>query len=95
MRVARASLALVAVLLLAGCNASLPEPESAGAKLIAARCGRCHRIYAPAALTYPMWKIMIDRMQGEMARRGVPPLSADERSVMMDYLEKHAQHATQ
>jgi cytochrome c2 len=84
-------LAIAAAFLHFGCNASLPEPESAGARLFAERCNGCHRIYAPQALTFPMWEIMVDRMQGEMVRRGAAPLSADERAVLMPYLKKHAQ----
>ncbi len=83
--------ALASALLHAGCNASLPEPESPGARLYTERCGGCHRVYAPQLLTFAMWEMMIDRMQGEMARRGVPPLSADERAVLLPYLRKHAQ----
>lgn len=82
---------LAPVLLLVGCTANLPEPESAGATLYAERCGGCHRIYAPPLLTFPMWEMIVDRMQGEMARRGVSPLSAEERSILLPYLRKHAQ----
>jgi len=86
--------AICAALALAGCNPSLPEPESPGARLLTARCGTCHRLYAPQALTFPMWEMMIDRMQGEMARRGVPPLDSGERALLTAYLKKHAQTAT-
>jgi hypothetical protein len=83
--------ALCTAVAVAGCNASLPEPESPAARLYAARCNDCHRLYAPQVLTYPMWEMMVDRMQGEMARRGVPPLDAEERAVLMPYLKKFAQ----
>jgi hypothetical protein len=36
-----------------------------------------------------MWKVMLDRMQGELVRRGVPPLTPEERNVMLSYLERH------
>ena len=72
-----------------GC-VSLPEPESPGAKLYAARCGNCHRIYAPNLLKYEMWKYQVDRMQGEMNRRGLPPLSAAEQLTLLDYLKRHS-----
>lgn len=74
---------------LAGCNAKLPEPESEGAKLYAARCNGCHRIYAPSLLKFEMWKLKIDAMQGEMARRGVSPLNEQEKAVVLDYLRRH------
>jgi len=75
---------------LTACDARLPEPESPGAQLYAARCRSCHRLYAPGLLTADMWKYQLDRMQGEMARRGAPPLRPDERSTIQSYLEKHA-----
>lgn len=83
-------LALIIALLLPACSAPLPEPQSAGAKLYEQRCGGCHRLYVPNLLTYPMWEVILKRMQGEMARRGVKPLSADERAVIAPYLERHA-----
>ena len=39
--------ALALGLLAAGCDARLPEPDSPGARLYAARCTGCHRLYAP------------------------------------------------
>ena len=81
-----AALALVA----AACDAKLPEPETPGAQLYAARCGGCHRLYAPGSLTAEMWKVTVARMQGELARRGVPPLTADEQAGLLAYLERHS-----
>ena len=78
------------LLLAAGCETSLPAPESPGAKLYAARCGGCHRIYAPGLMTAEMWKITVDRMQGELARRGVPVLTADEQRTIVAYLDAHS-----
>lgn len=75
---------------LAGCNASLPEPDSPGAQLYAAHCRTCHRLYAPSALTFDLWKIKVDVMQGEMVRRGIPPLTAAERALLLDYLRRHS-----
>ena len=79
-----------AVLGLAACDAKLPEPESAGARLYAARCDGCHRIYAPTLLKYEMWKIQVERMQGEIVRKGLPPLTPEERTVVLDYLKRHS-----
>jgi cytochrome c5 len=79
-----------AALWLAACNAKLPEPESAGAKLYASRCNSCHRIYAPGLMKYEMWKFQVDRMQGEMVRHGLPPLTEQERTVVLDYLKRHS-----
>lgn len=73
-----------------GCETRLPEPESAGARLYRDRCGDCHRLYAPELLKAEMWKYQVERMQGEMVRRGAPPLKDDERATILEYLQKHA-----
>ena len=73
-----------------GCNASLPEPESAGAQLYAQRCDSCHRLYAPGLLKFEMWKIQVERMQGEIVRHGLPPLTPAERTTLLDYLQRHS-----
>ena len=86
----RASMALAVGLLACGCNARLPDPESSGARLYADRCAGCHRLYAPAAMTSEMWTIVVTRMQGELARRGLPPLSGHDQAVLLDYLQRHS-----
>jgi len=72
------------------CNAPLPEPESPGAQVYASRCAGCHRLYAPSSLKFEMWKMKVEAMQGEMVRRGIAPLSASERAVLLDYLRRHS-----
>ena len=84
---------LAASLVLSACNPSLPEPESAGARLYEERCATCHRLYPPNVMTAATWKIMLDRMQREMAMRGVPPLSGDEMQIALDYLSRNAMDA--
>ena len=74
---------------LAACNASLPEPESPGAQVYAQRCNTCHRLYAPSSLKFEMWKMKVEAMQGELVRRGIPPLTASERDLLLEYLRKH------
>lgn len=86
----RRLLALGVAFALAACDASLPEPDSAGATLYATRCAGCHRLYAPGAQTAAMWEVTVTRMQGELARRGVPPLTADEQATLLAYLERHS-----
>ena len=61
-----------------------------GKRLYLARCGGCHRIYAPGLMTAEMWKLTVDRMQGELARRGVPVLTADEQRTILAYLDAHS-----
>jgi hypothetical protein len=82
--------ALAIGVLASSCNARLPDPDSPGAQLYAARCAGCHRLYAPQAMTAEMWKITVARMQGELARRGVPPLSGDEQALLLEYLDRHS-----
>lgn len=79
--------------LLAACSAPLPDPESAGARLYQSRCSGCHALYAPGSLTAAMWKVQVDRMQGEVLRRSGGPLTDEERAVMLSYLEAHATDA--
>jgi hypothetical protein len=83
-------LCLLLAVLLAACDARLPEPDSPGARLYAARCGGCHRLNAPGSLTAAMWQMTLTRMQGEMARRGVAPLTADEQATLLAYLDRHS-----
>jgi hypothetical protein len=81
-----------AVLLVAclGCNPRLPDADSPGARLYAERCGGCHRLYAPGLMTEEMWRITVKRMQGELVRRGLPPLDREEETVLLDYLRAHS-----
>jgi mono/diheme cytochrome c family protein len=75
---------------LLGCDAGLPETESRGARLYAERCNGCHRLYAPGSMKAPLWEFTLQRMQGEMARRGVPPLTSEEYETIKTYLERHS-----
>ena len=86
----RRLLVVAAALSVAACNATLPEPESAGAKLYAARCNTCHRVFAPGSLKFEMWKVQVERMQAEIVRHGLPPLTPSERDVLLDYLKRHS-----
>lgn len=77
-----------------GCNTPLPEPESSGARLYQQRCSSCHRLYAPTLLTAEMWQFMVARMEQQIQRSGLPPLSADERQSLLDYLQKHSSNTS-
>lgn len=82
--------AIAALIGLAACNPSLPEPESPGAQLYVERCSSCHRLHAPGVITIASWDVILERMQREMRMRGVAPLSADETRILREYLDKHA-----
>jgi hypothetical protein len=84
------SLALLS-LLLHGCDAKLPEPDTPGAKLYTERCSSgCHRIYAPSSMKYEMWKVVMERMKRQHPAKGFPPLTPAQEQMLFDYLRKHA-----
>jgi mono/diheme cytochrome c family protein len=85
---------ILVAIVTAGCTPNLPDPESAGAQVYAVRCGACHRAYEPGSLTAAMWDLQVDRMAAEMTRRGVNPLTKQERYLVLSYLRAHASDAT-
>ena len=82
---------LIASFYAAGCNASLPEPESESAQLYTQRCSGCHRLYHPGLLTTEMWQFMLVRMETEFQRMGRPALSESEKTTILKYLSTHSQ----
>jgi len=85
------SAATLALLPLLGCTTTLPDPDSPGARLYTQRCvTSCHGAYPPSTMKFAMWTQMVDRMQGEMVRRGVPPLTDKEVATLLDYLKRHS-----
>lgn len=89
-RMIRVALLVLLLSGMTGCDASLPEPESPAAQLYRKRCSGCHRVYAPRVLTAKMWVFMVNRMEQEIQRRGLPPLSPDEKQTILDYLQTHS-----
>ncbi len=89
-RAGNALLAALVAMATPACTPKLPEPDSAGAKLYTGRCNTCHRLYAPSSLKFEMWKFQVDRMQGELTRRGLPPLTVEERTTLLDYLKRNS-----
>ena len=69
------ALMFLVTLAAAACGGGLPEAASASAATYVRRCGACHPPYNPGLLTAKMWQTMVERMEGEMGRRGVelPP----------------------
>jgi hypothetical protein len=88
--VRRLILSVAACALLASCNAPLPDPDSPGARVLAARCGGCHRLYAPGSMTIAMWDLQLGRMRALFAQRNIPWLSAADEQALRDYLAHHA-----
>ena len=85
--------AVVASAVVAGCTHALPDPDSPGAQLYQKRCGTCHPLSEPRALTSAMWEIQVTKMRETMRRRGVTPLTADEEALVLRYLQAHATDA--
>lgn len=86
---------LLVILVLTGmvsaCNATLPDSNSPEAKLYRQKCSSgCHRLYAPGVLTAEMWSFMVVRMEEEFRRRGVPPLTEEEKRAILTYLQLYS-----
>ena len=73
-----------------GCSPDIPEADTPAARLYVSRCNGCHALHPPGSMTAAMWEMQVERMQGELARRGVPPLTKDEREVLLTYLRRHS-----
>jgi hypothetical protein len=76
-----------------GCTPDVPEPETRAAQIYVNRCNGCHRVFAPGSMTAAMWDMQVERMQGEMVRRGLPPLTKEEREIVLSYLHRHSASA--
>lgn len=81
---------LAILLLAAGCGPGLPDPDSPGARILATRCGGCHRVYAPGLMTADMWRYQVDRMRTLFAQRGIPWLPPADEAALREYLVSHA-----
>jgi mono/diheme cytochrome c family protein len=78
---------------LGACAPQLPDAQSAGAQIYQVRCAACHQLYAPGSMTAAMWELQVARMQEEMLRRAVNPLTEQERYLVLTYLKAHAADA--
>ena len=76
-------------MVIAGC-ASLPEPDSPGVRVFAARCGTCHRVYMPSSMTWPMWEYQLGRMRLLFEQLRRPWLTPEEERLVTEYLQTHA-----
>ncbi|HWI15653.1 MAG TPA: hypothetical protein VNT02_15420, partial [Burkholderiales bacterium] len=83
--------------------AELPEPASAGARLLARYCVQCHHLPNPPMHTAERWKTVVDRMVWRMRgggnlgavmqelMHGVSAPSGEEVDTLTDYLERNGQ----
>lgn len=78
---------------------SLPEPRSAGARLLTSRCTQCHGLVSPRQHAAQEWPGIVERMDRRMQmmargmgmmRRSINPLSAAEKATLVAYLERNS-----
>lgn len=87
----------VFALLLAACELpqgeskiSLPEPESAGAKLVKKFCSDCHAPPSPMAHTADEWPNVLYRMQERRRMKAYSLMLEHEQEQMLDYFQRFA-----
>ena len=75
-----------------GSAAPLPDPDSAGAKLVSRYCGQCHPAPAPTLKTGAEWDRVLHRMHLRVDTR-VAPISTPsdpELEAILAYMKQHA-----
>jgi len=82
---------------------TLPEPDSAGARLTVRYCVQCHNLPSPAMHHAAKWQPIVERMvvrmngKGNLGKvmtemmAGVQAPSATDTRTLVDYLKRHAQ----
>jgi cytochrome c5 len=81
----------------------LPDPGSAGARLLIRYCGQCHDLPSPQYKTAGQWPSVFDRMLGRMQMMGggmmgpgmmgmgrIDAPTDSEARTLLDYLQAHA-----
>ncbi|CUB07480.1 hypothetical protein [Tepidiphilus thermophilus] len=75
--------------------ALLPEPHSAGARILEYYCTQCHNLPGPGMHTAAEWPQVLGRMNMRMqmmsGMMGVAAPNSAELDILLDYLQKHAQ----
>ena len=70
----------------------LPDPDSAGAKLVSHYCVQCHATPSPTLLTSADWGHVVNRMhvriEGRVTPIGTP--SEEEMKTLLAYMKQHA-----
>lgn len=54
--------------------------------LFEGRCQMCHQLPEPSMLNAKQWRLVLGTMQHRMQQAGVPPLTAEETDMLVDYL---------
>ena len=89
---------LFLVVMLTGCTGRgvlpaggvLPDAGTPAAQIYSKRCGICHAVPHPARHSYTGWLRLLPLMEQRMAERGIRPLTNEERSAILRYLQAHA-----
>jgi hypothetical protein len=68
----------------------MPAPDSPAALLFVNRCGVCHAAPHPARYDFAAWCYVVPVMEQHMAARGMRMLTADEKAVILAYLQEYA-----
>jgi hypothetical protein len=80
----------LALAVAAACSRPLPEGDSPAARVYVQECGLCHPPIHPGLMTPAMWRIQVGRMDELRKRRGLQPLDAAHRALIVDYLDRNA-----
>jgi cytochrome c2 len=79
--------------------ASLPEPSSSGAQVLKNKCTQCHGLVSPRQHASQDWPHIVGRMDrvmrmmaggGMMMRSNIQPLTLEEKSTLLNYLQQNA-----
>jgi len=70
----------------------LPDPDSAGAKLVSSYCVQCHATPSPQLLTGAQWEHVVRRMHVRIEGRVTPirTPSDEEMKTILAYMKRHA-----
>ena len=67
-----------------------PEVDSPSAQLLLAKCSGCHAAPHPRVHSAAMWPSVVHRMQMQIQLRAMAPLTDDEMTMLIDYLQANA-----
>jgi hypothetical protein len=67
-----------------------PDQGTPQATLYVEKCGQCHGAPLPSVHSANIWPSVLDRMQGRMKTNHVSPLTRQEMSIILGYLQQHA-----
>lgn len=74
----------------AGSPTPIPDGGSRAALTYAKRCSTCHSTPHPRRHRYGEWKIIVEVMEVHMQAKRMAPLTAEERTLILGYLEGHS-----